>query len=1344
METKGASRDVLITEESLKHCETEDIAHPEHLQHFGALLAVDTNNGELQRWSENAPNMLGAAAFHIGERIAERFPWLERVLKPQNGPTSIQRQRFVDTITLSTAESHRGQARLFELLAHVPPSQPNLLITELLPLHPGPATDKPGGKDWTRLLAATRRIEASNSISELCDCAAQSVREISGYDRVMVYRFSEDWHGEVVSESTRDGLSARFLGQHFPASDIPAQARDLYRTNPLRIVADIDAPPIALAPGTAAASPLDLSNALLRQPSPFHLAYLANMEVKATLVVSILVDGRLWGMLACHSSSTKAPAYQVRSSVLLLMEIMGQLISHNVAIRTELRATRSRLAFSKKLKALSAAARARPSSERNGQLDDFMALTKHSLGADEALLLMPDQAPVGHLEKEVAAGALEALRAQTDCLITQDVRSLKWFDSLSDSSLIGGVALAPLPDFPGCGIILARNATPYSRDWAGRPGDFGQYERETGEVVLGARRSFDIWRETVKDQSQPWPEETSAILADAIEFLKQQIIDQYKATFQLLGTALDVMQDHVLVVRAQPDAAAGGRPIVYANPALCQRTGYSPDELVGRTTALLHGKQTDMIEVQRIRHALQDGESVEAELTYHARCGEPFLVELKISPVRDEAGRLTHFVSVQRDVTKRRTLEKALHTQNQALQALTERLPGAVYTVVLSPDGRLAFDFFSAGMARLYGLDPAECLDPDMLLARVHPDDKPMLMERISESARQLKSWKTEFRVIRANDNQIKWLRENSQPYRLPDGGTKWYGILEDVTEKRRLGDELERRVRELNAVLETVPEVILDLDANGLIRQIFTSRKSLAGKPLQDFIDQPLDLLMPPEVSRRLFSTKSGGIGEAEFQLSQSGPGRINGDGVHYLARLAPKRTDDEPQQEGYVCSLTDITDRVAAQQLAEWNATHDMLTGLNNRAGLEKAIVLFFRSLPENAPVAAFIIDYDRFQVLNQLYGHHYGDLALIEAAQRLSTWRDQGGLVARIGGDEFVVLAKLPDADATHGETVRHLASKLQATLSGSYQLGDLSYNMDCSIGAAISDDVANRRTQLVSSANLALFEAKQAGGSNIRVFHKSARSRVHFRHKLFEGLKRALREENDELQMAYQPIFHEETVIGQEALLRWAHPDFGWVSPSDFISIAEQSTLILSLGRWVIEKSMEKLMRWAEDPTRREWVLSINVSARQIHQDAFVSDFLGMIDAAGVNPKRLKLEITETLAQVDLKQSIQKLNALRSIGVQISLDDFGTGFSSLSHLQQLPLDEIKLDQKFVRDMAVNEGALAITRMVLSLGKTLGVRVVAEGIETAEQLQQLQQIGYRFFQGHLLGKPELEATE
>ncbi len=439
------------------------------------------------------------------------------------------------------------------------------------------------------------------------------------------------------------------------------------------------------------------------------------------------------------------------------------------------------------------------------------------------------------------------------------------------------------------------------------------------------------------------------------------------------------------------------------------------------------------------------------------------------------------------------------------------------------------------------------------------------------------------------------------------------------------------------------------------------------------------------------------------------------------------------------YVATLSDITTRKLAETEIERLAFYDSLTELPNRRLLQDRLKIeLAASKCTNRKSALLFIDLDNFKNLNDTLGHDIGDLLLKQISGRLKSCVRDCDTVARFGGDEFIVILKnLSSDNMDAAEKAEGISSKILKVLNDTYQLGDHHrYQCTLSIGITVFDGSEESIEELLKHADIAMYEAKKAGRNTLRFYDPQMQVDINTRSALEKDLHNAVL--NNQFVLHYQAQIHDDKVVGAEVLIRWEHPERGFISPDKFIPLAEETDLILPIGQWVLETACNQLKNWQSHVDTEHLKIAVNVSAKQFYQPNFTEQVQKLLYDTQIKPDKLKLELTETLLLDDIEQTISTMNALRELGVCFSMDDFGTGYSSLSYLTRLPLDQLKIDQSFVRNIGVKPSDAVIVQTIIGMAQNLGIEVIAEGVETEDQRDFLEQNNCFMYQGYFFSKP------
>ena len=639
----------------------------------------------------------------------------------------------------------------------------------------------------------------------------------------------------------------------------------------------------------------------------------------------------------------------------------------------------------------------------------------------------------------------------------------------------------------------------------------------------------------------------------------------------------------------------------------------------------------------------------------------------------------------------------------------------------------------------IIGYSPEE-LEGRSLREISHPDDQPAgfaQMERLK--AGDIAEFRIEKRYFHKNGREV-WVDLTVTPMWSQGSNPDYHiAMVQDITARKQMEETLRGNEQRLLNILRRLPVGLCLVQRDG--RMSFRNERfvEICGYTEEDISTaEQWWLKAYPDVElrarhRAAWSSaltkahKSGGaIPAAEYSIQCR-------DGQQRTVEIAGVLVGDD-----HLLTMVDLSQRKAAEEEIRYLAFYDPLTRLPNRRLLmDRLQQALATSARHQRSGALLLLDLDNFKTLNETQGHDRGDTLLLQVSHRLRACVHEDDTVARQGGDEFVVvLEDLGDTREEAAARAEEAAQKILLALREPYTLDGETHHSSLSMGITIFSGMRETVDELLKRADLAMYQAKSAGRDTLRFYDPQMQAAVSERAALELDMRAGLAQ--GQFELYYQPQVDNGRITGAEALLRWRHPRDGFVSPAQFIPLAEESGLILPIGEWALQAACERLALWAQQPALAGLTLAVNVSPRQFHQSCFVPQVLAALARAGAEGSRLKLEMTEGLLLADVEDTIAKMSTLRSYGVGFSLDDFGTGYSSLAYLKRLPLTQLKIDQSFVRDVLTDPNDAAIARTVVALANSLGLDVIAEGVETEEQRAFLARNHCHSWQGYLLSKP------
>jgi diguanylate cyclase (GGDEF)-like protein/PAS domain S-box-containing protein len=770
--------------------------------------------------------------------------------------------------------------------------------------------------------------------------------------------------------------------------------------------------------------------------------------------------------------------------------------------------------------------------------------------------------------------------------------------------------------------------------------------------------------------------------------------------------------------------------ILEANAVALELSGYDADELTRKTLGELTVPE-EMSEAMGRLADLSSGrvEQLRAERRVVHKDGRILFTRFAVTALKSGTGEVSRLIACFSDVTERKRIEAALEDSERKLRNLFELSP---LGIVLTVDGR--FQEFNSAFAAITGYPVEELrgMDRRALTPPQYEEEQQRQLDLLVRTGRY-GPFEKEYR---RKDGTLVPLRINGV---LIGDGTRRivWSIVEDISADRRAQDRLRESEMRLRTLIEQSPMAIsfsrdgttLEVNAQYLTMFGYASTAEVRATPLLERIAPSHRAAMREIIERR----RAGLPAPTSYETVG-----LRQDGREFPLYVSTKRVE---LTDGSLTMsfLMDFTERKQAEERIRHLAFFDQLTLLPNRELLQDRLGQALSTSARSGRYGALLLlNVDNFKSVNETLGHAAADALLQQVAAKLAAEMRVGDTLARMEGDEFaVLLEELGPQPLAAAAQAKEFGLKMMHALSGSYALAAGTTHITGSIGATILAGRRQTTQDLIKQANIALHQAKKSGRNALRFFDPRMQESVNARAALEVELRDAIAASQFALHYQRQ-VDGNGREIGAEALLRWNHPERGLVSPAEFIALAEETHMIVRIGEWVIDTACAQLAAWSHNDRARRLSLAVNVSSLQFQEPEFAVQVLGCIRRHGVEASRLKLELTESLLHGDLERTVGTMNVLKAEGVQFALDDFGTGYSSLQYLKRLPLDELKIDRSFVSEIASDPNDRAIVATIVAMAGHLGLDVMAEGVETREQLEILRECGCSRYQGYLFGRP------
>jgi diguanylate cyclase (GGDEF)-like protein/PAS domain S-box-containing protein len=1151
---------------------------------------------------------------------------------------------------------------------------------------------------------------------------AELVRSVTGYDNVMIYRFDENWDGQVIAQSCVD-QAVDYLGTHFPASDIPPQARKIYTLNLVRIVTDINAEPIGFVPplNPTTQLPLNMTCSILRSVSPIHLQYLRNMGTAATMTISLLQNGKLWGLIACHHFTPKRISLAMREIAhLFSRQISSKLTTYELYEQKYLRD-----------KALDLTLHIMSLLSQDGTQLPFELLPELMSTVDANGIIVVVKGEITQYGQTPSYDKTKDLLDWLDQEIEQQPYSTNHLSSqypdahAYQDTVAGLLAIRLLTDMNNC-IIWLRQEKKQAMKWAGVY-ENGLTQNRNGEYTLTPRKSFEIWSETWQGRSPAWTANEISSCQLVGNTLSQVLLNK-TLNSQLINTAfshsalLDLMPNGILITDKN-------RRITYVNSDFEKFTGYSKNELLGKSCALLQGPETDPKQVLAIRTALNNEQPFFGEIQNYDKDGTPFWNDLSINPIFDNENKLTQFVGIQRNVSDRKLLESNLRASEKRFRQLADGAPALIWQADIH-NNRF---WFNLGWLQFTG-QSLEQAQGGGWKKSIHPEDYLAYLNNLNKHIELKEDYQLEYRLRRA-DGEYRWLECHGVPRYTERGEYEGFlGTCYDITEIRNS--------KAATDFFNISHEIIFTTDLNGIILDCNQRFCEVTGYARQYIIGHDTRTLKSGYHDKSFYATMWEKINTFGYWQGELINRHKDGSLLTLMTTISAVK-DSTGNLHRYLAVQSDISSISHKRQQLEHLAYYDSLTGLPNRLLLQDRLAQSMtQAKRNNCIIAVIFIDLDGFKTINDNFGHQVGDEFLFLISKKLNNTIRESDTLARLAGDEFVIIYNNLETIKDVELPITNILQNINTPIS----LRNMTLRVSASVGVTFypneQDDDKQDTDHLLQCADQAMYIAKQNGKNCCHYFDSHIDQCIITRNTALKSIQNGLR--NNEFELHYQPKVNMRSgkVFGVEGLIRWNNSATSQLLPAIFLPIIQNHPLSIELGYWVIDAALTQLNQWQTQGI--ELPISINIDAKQLHQSDFIDHLTKAIgNCPAFKPGLLEFEILETTALADREEAEDIINGCRQLGIEFALDDFGTGYSSITYLQKLPIQSIKLDRNFLVNITESASDVKIVSNLIRLVSDLGKPLIAEGVETIAQGQLLLELGCELAQGFAIAKPMPEST-